>query len=51
MVKNVKMQMKEHFFNSSDPISINKFLATFKLSCNTSNMQIKAAAWVLPFFG
>lgn len=47
MVKKVASQMKEHYFDPSDPISIVGFLATFKLVCDTNCVHKEAAMEVL----
>lgn len=41
--------MKAHFFDTSDPISIIGFLATFKFACDTNRIHERADMWVLYF--
>lgn len=48
MVKNIKFQMKVHFFGLQDLISIIRFLATFQLPCSSSIIHEGAAMWLLP---
>lgn len=50
MVKNVRLQMKVHSFDPSDPTSTIDFLATFKHGCDTNRIHEKAAIRVLLFF-
>lgn len=50
MKEKVKSRMKGHFLIASDPISIIKFQATFKLACDTKNVHRRAEILMLPFF-
>lgn len=50
MRKKVKLQMKTHFFNPNDSLSITKCLPTFKLAWDNNNFIVGEAMWVLPFF-
>lgn len=50
MVEKVRFQMKTHFLDLSDPISIICFLSTIKLACSTNRIHEEAAMRVLPFF-
>lgn len=42
--------MMELFFDLSNPISIIRFLANFKLELDTNSIHEKAAMSLLPFF-
>lgn len=50
MVMKIISQMKLHSFDTSDPISIFGFLATFKPNCDNNLIHEGAAMWVLHFF-
>lgn len=41
--------MNANFFDASDPISIIRFLANFKLTCYKNNIYKGVATWVLLF--
>lgn len=47
LVKNVKLQMKAHFFDKKDPISIIRLSHTFNLPCDTNRINEGAAMCVL----
>lgn len=47
MERKVKSQVKAHFFNPTDPISIIAFPFTLKLACDTNRIHEVAAMWVL----
>lgn len=47
LVKKTKSQMKVHFFNPKDPISIIGYLALFKFFCCTNHIHEGVAMWVL----
>lgn len=49
MMKKAKSQVKAYFFDRSSPISVIRFLATFKLACITNNINERAALRVLLF--
>lgn len=49
-VKKIKSQVKAHFFDHKDPISIMRFLATFKLPCVTNKIHEDVTIWGLPHF-
>lgn len=42
MMKNIKSQMKAHFSDPSDSISIIDFLTTFRLACNINRIHEEA---------
>lgn len=46
MVLKVKSQMKAHFFDTSDRISIIGFFSTFKLACDTTRKHKGAKMWL-----
>lgn len=50
LVMKIKSQMKAHFFDPKDPISIIGFLATFKLACDTNKIHEGVAMWVLSHY-
>lgn len=43
MLKKVNLQMNAHFSGPGDPVSIIRFLATFKLACDTNHIHEGAA--------
>lgn len=49
MVKKVKSQRKPHLLDPKDQISIRLFLATSKLSCDTSCIHEGTTMWGLPY--
>lgn len=51
LFKKVKSQIKAHFFNLCDRISIIGLLVTFKLAFDTNKIHKGAAMWVLPHDG
>lgn len=50
LVKNVRSQMKAHFVDQNDPISIIGFLATFKFACDANRIHEAEAMRVLPYY-
>lgn len=50
MFKNVKLQIKEHFFDPKDPIFVTGFLATSKLVYDTNCIHEEVAMWVLSHY-
>lgn len=49
MVKNMKLQVEAHFFDSKNLISSIGFLTTFKLACNMNNIHEEIGMWVFLF--
>lgn len=50
MVKKIKLQVKAHFFDPRNLVSIIGFPARNKLACSTSRIQERAEMWALLFF-
>lgn len=48
MVRKVKLQIKAHFFNPCDQISIISFPTTFRLPCDTNRMLEHVAVCLVP---
>lgn len=46
----MKSQIKAHFFDHRDPISITELLKTLKPVCDTNNIHEEAVIWVLSHF-
>lgn len=49
-MKKDNSQIKARFFDSSDPIAIIRFIATFQLASKINNNHEGASMWNLPFF-
>lgn len=50
IVKKLRLQLKAHTFDYSDPISISGFLTMFKLAWNANRVYEGAAMWAMPRF-
>ena len=50
MAKMMEVQLRSHFFDATDPISILAFLPQFKTACDTNGVHEGAETWLFQFF-